>query len=45
MPHISGQSLKGAVFIINGYKTKEPIKVVHHQEIANQSRFNGVLEK
>ena len=53
MPHISGQSLKGAVFVINGYKTltifqlvfKEPIKVVLHQELANQSSFNGVLEK
>ena len=53
MPHISGQPLKGVVFIISGYKPltifqlvfKEPIKVVYHQELANQSRFNGVLEK
>ena len=52
MLNISEQSLEGVVFIINSCKLltifqrgfKKPIKVDHIQELANQSRFNGVLE-
>ena len=52
MPNISEQSLEDIVFIINGCKLltifqrvfKEPIKVVHLQELAKQPRFNGVVE-
>ena len=52
MLNISEQLIEGFVVIINSYKLltifqrgfKKPIKVDHIQELANQSRFNGVLE-
>lgn len=51
IPIISKQSLQGFAFVINGCKLfiifqsvfKEPIKLVHLQELTNQWKFNGAF--